>query len=247
MRRLFRNIDWKRAAALGGIAFLVLILWDTRAVYPLKVLVVFFHEMSHGLAAIVTGGSVEEIQVVEEIGGVAWTRGGSRFLTLTAGYLGSLLWGGMILLYSARTGWDKAGAAVIGAVLLGVTVWLVRPVGSFGFAFGVGTGVVLIASGVWLSNDINELVLRVIGLTSCLYAVYDIKSDILDRPEIRSDARMLADHTGVPTLVWGLIWIVIALGAATVFVALASKRSRDSAYGVGSTRVGVSPSRAEDM
>ena len=39
----------------------------------------------------------------------------------------------------------------------------------------------------------------------------DIKSDILDRPELRSDARMLAELTGVPTLVWGGLWIAIAL------------------------------------
>ena len=44
-----------------------------------------------------------------------------------------------------------------------------------------------------------------------LSAGLDIKSDILDRPELRSDARMLAELTGVPTLLWGGLWIAVAL------------------------------------
>ena len=34
---------------------------------------------------------------------------------------------------------------------------------------------------------------------------------MLERPELRSDARMLAEMTGVPTLVWGGLWIAAAL------------------------------------
>jgi hypothetical protein len=224
MRRLMDNVDWKQVAALSALSLLVLLLWDTRVVYPLKVLVVFFHEMSHGLAALLTGGSVDHIEVVEQIGGVTWTRGGNRFTILTAGYLGSLTWGGLILMYAARTRWSKGGAIALGALLIGVSLWLVRPFGSFGFGFGMATGLALAASGIWLSIDVNELVLRVVGLSSCLYAVYDIKSDILDRPEVRSDARMLSEATGVPTLVWGSIWILVALGASFVFLMWACKR-----------------------
>jgi hypothetical protein len=51
----------------------------------------------------------------------------------------------------------------------------------------------------------------VLGLTSCLYAVLDIKSDVLDRPELASDARMLAELTGIPTTAWGVLWVAVAL------------------------------------
>jgi hypothetical protein len=57
----------------------------------------------------------------------------------------------------------------------------------------------------------NRRVLLTLGLTSCLYAILDIKSDVLERPELRSDARMLAEVTGVPTVFWGFAWIGIAL------------------------------------
>jgi hypothetical protein len=57
----------------------------------------------------------------------------------------------------------------------------------------------------------NRGVLFVLGLTSALYAILDIKGDVLDRPEALSDARMLADLTGIPALVWGIAWISIAI------------------------------------
>eukprot|EP00425_Heterocapsa_triquetra_P025156 CAMPEP_0195122230 /NCGR_PEP_ID=MMETSP0448-20130528/125969_1 /TAXON_ID=66468 /ORGANISM="Heterocapsa triquestra, Strain CCMP 448" /LENGTH=51 /DNA_ID=CAMNT_0040159715 /DNA_START=86 /DNA_END=237 /DNA_ORIENTATION=+ len=50
--------------------------------------------------------------------------------------------------------------------------------------------------GRLFGEEVNDLVLKVIGLTSCMYAVLDIKSDVLDRPYLRSDASMMAEATG---------------------------------------------------
>jgi hypothetical protein len=55
-----------------------------------------------------------------------------------------------------------------------------------------------------------------LGLTSALYAILDIKSDVLDRPELPSDAHMLAEVTGIgTTTMWGVLWISIAIAFAT--------------------------------
>ena len=45
------------------ITVIVFMLWGTPVVYPLKILVVFMHELSHGLAAVFTGGSIEAISL----------------------------------------------------------------------------------------------------------------------------------------------------------------------------------------
>lgn len=210
-----RTSDWWKLAL---VLLAVVLLWNTWVVYPLKILVVFFHEMSHGLAAILTGGSVVEIQLQKEQGGHAITQGGSRFVILTAGYLGSLLFGGTILLLAARSKNDKAITATLGVLLLAVTLLFVRPWFGFGMLFGLGTGVALLLAAAYLGKHGNDWLLRIIGLTSCLYAVLDIKSDVLDRPEVQSDARMLAEHTGIPTIVWGVLWIVLAIVATIWFV-----------------------------
>lgn len=74
---------------------------------PLKILVVFLHELSHAMTAVFTGGDIISISVSPAEGGEAWTRGGSRFLTLSAGYLGSLLIGLALLWVALRTNLDR--------------------------------------------------------------------------------------------------------------------------------------------
>ena len=104
-----RTVNWAEALSLLAGMVVVGFFWDSVVVYPLKILVVFFHELSHGLVAMLTGGEIVRIEVVKEQGGLCVTRGGSRFLTLSAGYLGSLMWGGVIVMLAARTRHDRNG------------------------------------------------------------------------------------------------------------------------------------------
>jgi hypothetical protein len=90
----------------------------------------------------------------------------------------------------------------------------------FATAFGIAFGAVLFVVSLRAGAIGNRAALYLLGLTSCLYAVLDIKSDILDRPELTSDAKMLAELTGVSTLVWGVVWIVTAF----LFCALLLRR-----------------------
>jgi len=57
IKEFFRRLN-------GGIILIfvaVTLLWNTPVVYPLKIFVVFMHEISHGIAAMATGGQIEEI------------------------------------------------------------------------------------------------------------------------------------------------------------------------------------------
>jgi hypothetical protein len=98
---------------------------------------------------------------------------------------------------------------IAGGLTLLLTLLFVR--GIFGFVFGMAFGVALVLTARHLSIGTNRRLLEVLGLTSCLYAVLDIKSDVLDRPELLSDAAMLGELTGVPTVAWGTLWISVAL------------------------------------
>lgn len=57
-----------------ALAAAVFALWQTPVALPLKLLVVLFHELSHGLAAAATGGSIESLTVTSDQGGLAVTR-----------------------------------------------------------------------------------------------------------------------------------------------------------------------------
>ena len=216
---------FKRYIALLLIFIGIVFLWNTLFVYPLKIFVVFMHEVSHGLAAIATGGRIVEIEINPQQGGHALTQGGSRFWTLTAGYLGSLLWGGLILLLAARTRFDKAISILIGIGMVAISIGFGES--TFTYLFGIGFGVALIAIGFYLPEAVNDWILRIIGVTSFLYAILDIKSDVLDRSNLRSDARMLSEVTGIPTEVWGILWIIIAIGLTLWFLYLSGKTSTD--------------------
>jgi hypothetical protein len=191
--------------------------WETILVYPLKVFVVFLHEASHAAAAVATGGSIQAITLDPRLGGACLCPGGNAFLTLSAGYLGSLVWGAAILEASRLDG--IAVHRVLKAMALGLGVLTLLYVrGWFGFSFGIAFGLGLFLAARHLSTGANQAVLTVLGLTSCLYAVLDIKSDILDRPELRSDAYMLAELTGIPTVAWGVLWISAALAVSAALL-----------------------------
>lgn len=184
--------------------------WNSPVVYPLQVFVVFLHEISHGIAAIATGGSIQAITLSPRLGGACHCPGGNAFLTLSAGYLGSLLWGALILEVGrkARAGAPRVTVA-IGLSVIAITAIFVR--NPFGLVFGALFGAFLLVVARKVRADGNRTLLTVLGLTSCLYAILDIKADVLERPHLPSDAHMLAQLTGVPTLLWGLAWIVLAV------------------------------------
>lgn len=202
------SIRTRRLLLFGATALGIVLLWSTPVLYPLRIFVILLHEASHGLAAVATGGSIQRIVISPNEGGYTLTRGGSRFLTLSAGYLGSLAWG-VLILRLARTRRADYVAMGLGLAVLALTVLYVRSI--FGFAFGILFGAALLIGGQRLPHRVVAWLLLVVGLTSCMYAVLDIKSDIIDRPDQPSDARMLAQMTHVPVLVWGALWLAISL------------------------------------
>lgn len=185
--------------------------WDTPLVYPVKIFVVLLHEVSHAAIAIATGGTIERIELSPLEGGACYCPGGNAFLTASAGYLGSSVWGGLMFT-AARAKRVRAEwvTGFIGILVVTLSVLYVRT--TFGLVFGVlfGLGMTVVARQA--TRSLNRTLLLGLGLTSVLYAILDIKSDILDRPGIESDAFILAQMTGVPTLVWGVVWITVALG-----------------------------------
>ncbi len=219
-----RGSERLRFVAGFAVYFLALwLLWNTPAVYPLKIFVVLLHEISHGIMAFATGGTIQEIVINADQGGACLCPGGSPFLTLSAGYLGSLLWGALLLALAMRGGrWARFGMAAVGLMVLGVGAFFVRT--GFGLAFAVLFSAALLASARYLPDTLNRTLLTALGLTSSLYAILDIKSDILDRPHLESDARMLAELTHIPTLVWGVLWIGIALAVSWWLLSRAYRR-----------------------
>lgn len=218
--RAFLRGHWQLMLLIGAIA----LMWRTPVVIPLKLLVVFLHELGHVLAALLTGGEVLSLTLDPMEGGAVTARGGNRFVTLSAGYLGSLLIGVGLFMTAVRTRADRAVLGVLGVTLLAVTVLYVRA--PFALVFGVMSAIILLLVAKYLPRDVNDLILRVIGLACMIYVPLDIYSDTIARSWLRSDARMLAEEFGGTTLIWGGLWL--AISAWVIWVCLRRGLGADS-------------------
>jgi hypothetical protein len=212
-KRGMKKATKRKLRLIAGVsAFMVALwlLWTTPVVFPLKIFVVLLHEISHGMAAVLTGGTVDRILLDTQQGGATYTRGGSPFLILSAGYLGSLLWGLLLIeLAGSKATRARWALTTLATVLIVVAVLYVRSL--FGFLFTITFGAALLFAARRLPPVGVARALMALGVTSALYALLDIRSDVLQRPHLPSDAYMLGEMTGVPALVWGVAWIITAV------------------------------------
>ncbi|HML20381.1 MAG TPA: M50 family metallopeptidase [Aggregatilinea sp.] len=123
----------QRDALLAFVAFgIAVVLWQIQGLsiltYPLRLFVTMIHELSHGLAAVLTGGSFLHFEVTKYGAGLAYTDGGSRFVIIQAGYVGTALFGA-ILLYAANRVRRPGVVAVVLGLIIGVLTLLYSGIG----------------------------------------------------------------------------------------------------------------------
>jgi hypothetical protein len=219
-------MKWKRVLWLFAAFAVAVYFWDEPLFYPVKALVVFFHEISHGTAAVLTGGSIARIELSPQLGGSCVHYGGWELAVIPAGYLGSMLWGALILIISARSRLDRILSQVLGIFLLAMTVGYVRT--AFGALLGMSWGISLVALGRKASEQANDAVLQFLGLASMLYAVVDIKEDLIDRRVDGSDASAFARLLGGPPELWGVVWILVAVAGTAWALSHALRKDREA-------------------
>src|SRR5947207_12587658 len=69
-------------------------------IYPFRIFVTFIHEGGHAVAALLTGNSVQSLSVAMNASGETYTTQGgtcSRMLVSSAGYLGAMALGALLL------------------------------------------------------------------------------------------------------------------------------------------------------
>ncbi len=138
------HFDLRSLLILAALFVATWLLWDTPLVYPIKIFVVMLHELGHALAALLTGGQVVGIQIFPEEGGVTFTRGGWPFVILSAGYLGSLLAGSILLYLSSRRRGGRGLMMVLAVLIAASTLLFMRNV--FSVIYGL-----LAAAALWFS------------------------------------------------------------------------------------------------
>lgn len=179
--------------------------------WPLGWVETFFHEISHGLAALATGGGVDRIELHLRGSGLCYTMGGSRFVVSFSGYAGAVLWGALLYLAAGAANPRLANSivALLGVLVVSVGLLWVRDLISF-LILAVILGIVIVAYAAGRYN-LSRLIIRFIALYVMLSAA-QTPLVLVDGRDI-GDGYALATHTGVPELFWVIVWEAIALAA----------------------------------
>ena len=177
---------------------------------PLNWLESYFHEISHGIAALVTGGEIMRIQLFANGAGLCTTRGGLSFLISFFGYAGATFWGW--LLFKLANSHQRTAPVVSGLMIILLLASLAF------WARDLLTIIILSSLAVMFVFTIKmrrlytlQLLLKFFGLSILLNSLFS-PTYLFDGRDL-GDGAALAAMTMVPELVWVLLWCILAIVA----------------------------------
>jgi hypothetical protein len=220
---------------LAGVAFILSLFMGQIPVlrwlfYPFRLVTTLVHELSHGLAALLTGGRFLQFTIASDSSGLATSDGGWRWIVIPAGYLGAALFGGLLLLVTNRSQPRGRRLLAISMGLFFVLVTLLFARGLTAILVSGVTAAALLALGVygpslWLTFGLNLLAIQCsLNALDSLAGLVRISSGPFMAP---TDAQSMATLTHIPAVLWAVLWSLTALAllAGSVYLSL---RRRDS-------------------
>ena len=214
--------------------------------YPFRIFVTFIHEGGHAIAALLTGNSVASLSVATNASGETYTTYGGLFsevLISSAGYIGAMSFGALLLVLIR-----KAVAARIVLLSSGILIFaltmifgLIKPLWTFSGLSGIpftllaglfiSVGLVLIAR--FASARVATFFVSFLAVQCVLNALFDLKTVLFlsdpFTPAVPTDAVNMANATGIPALLWAVMWIALAIGILW-FVMRLYVAGRDKSY-----------------
>lgn len=206
-------------------------------IYPFVILTTWFHEMGHGLTAVLLGQHFEQLMIFASGSGVAQYQVSDETsgLTLAAIAAGgpiapSLVGAGLIAASAHPKAWRPVLWLATALILASVIIWVRSPVGYFVLPLVA----VLLALVAWRASPAGaRFTLQFLGLLGALSMLRDwdylfTEQAVIDGQPILSDTGQIAAALGLPHWVWaGVIVIICGLIVGTALkYALAEHRLR---------------------
>jgi Peptidase M50B-like len=220
-------------------------------VYPIELFVTFIHESSHALVSFLTGGSVQSLTISSDTSGVVYSMPSGFFgqiLTSSAGYLGATAFGVLLLVLIRRAVSPHKVLVGLGVFVALITLFfgILMPVfhifslqvGFTSLIFTIFCGVLfsaaLIALGKFASPKVANFAVAFLAVQCLLNAISDLATVfVVNTPlfgsDIKNDAANMASATGLPGILWVLIWIGISILMISVglrFYAVSQKNAQ---------------------
>jgi hypothetical protein len=180
---------------------------------PFKWLESYFHEISHGMAALVSGGSIVQIQLFPNGAGLCTTQGGVAFLISFFGYAGAIIWG--TLIYSLAGKHQRMAqlfSAFIILLLVSSMIFWVRDLLTFVIVTVLLVLFVLMHKFEQIKylQNFMQLIGALVLLNSLFSPLYLVDGRNL------GDGASLANLTAIPEIVWVFLWSSLAVCAAVL-------------------------------
>jgi hypothetical protein len=219
---------WTELVGLAALTLVLLVLWQIPGVglvvYPFRLFGTFVHEISHGLAALATGGDFHRFTVSPDLSGLAWSAGGWRWVISSAGYIGSAVFGGVLILLAARGVASRVLLMALGIVLGVLCLLFVRNL--FGITTGLALAAAMFLAGYRLRAPWSDIVLLVLALQLVLDGFNSLFTllRLSAASNVQTDALSMAQATGVPAVVWTVVWAALSLATLLFTLRLAYRR-----------------------
>ncbi len=201
---------------LIGAAVLTLVLWQVPygnyILYPFSILATWFHEMGHGLMAMLLGGDFLQLQIFANGSGVAQHSGPlflgpiGRALVAAAGPMGPAVAGAGLILASNRLSRAKLVLLTLGgALLLSDLIW-VRS--AFGLVAVGAIGAAVLWLGLRTSGWLQSFVVQFLGVQACISTYHQLDYLFMNQAVIGgrlllSDSAQIAQQLLLPYWFWG--------------------------------------------
>lgn len=181
---------------------------------PLEWFETLFHELSHGLAALATGGSAVRMELRLDGSGTMWTAGGWPPLVSFSGYAGAVTWGAALYRAASATGRDGARRLAF-ALLIGCLASAILWARDLQTVFILGVvGGLLWAATRSAAAPLARPALRLAGAYVLVSGARAPTHLLVAGIGVHHDAAALRASLLLPEVVWVMCWIACAAGAA---------------------------------
>lgn len=210
------GLTWLIAAAIA-----TTVLWQlpegNYILYPFTILATWFHEMGHGLMALMLGGQFQRLEIFGNGSGVAYfttnpTLGPiSPALVAAAGPMGPPVAGAFLLLASRSFKTASLGLKILGGFLLFSTLVWVRSL--FGFVAIPLLGLIILGIALRTPRWVQGFTVQFLGVQACVstYHQLDYLFSYSAGPLGISDTAQIQRYLLLPYWFWGGFMAIASL------------------------------------
>jgi len=192
---------------------------------PINQFTTMVHELSHALVCILTGGHVSGLTIVGDgagHGGLTYTQGGIQFFIAQAGYIGTAVFGCLLIYLGQFARFSKMILGALGVAmgictvtLVGFNVFHTGLAGVLSFFWGAAISLGLL----WMAKKLDAkganlavlflAIQTALNSVSCIFLLVQVYCGLLPAGGW-SDASVMERITHIPSFLWSLIWFTMS-------------------------------------